>query len=801
MGKRSKSREKLDIKTGILSLKPKGKKSEPVKLVIEEKKLHELAFLASIINSSDDAIIGKTLDGIVTSWNPAAEKIFGYAPKEVIGKPVSILIPVDLQKEEREIIKKIKHGKSIDHYETKRLKKDGCVIDVLLTISPIRDSSGNIVGAAKILRDITARKKTEGDLIHVNEQLNVSLKEAADYKHALDESSIVAITEKSGIIKYVNDNFCKISKYSREELIGKDHRIINSGYHPKEFIRELWATISQGKIWKGELKNKARDGSIYWVDTTIVPFLDDQGKPYQYVAIRSEITSRKKAEEEVIKAYQEKETVLNRISDGVVSVDNEWRYTFLNDAALSLPPRRREETLGKVLWEVHPEIVGTVFWEKHQEALRTRKVVEIESFYPPMNIWFSVKVYPSSNGLTIFYKDISDRKKAEAQLKQLNEGLEQKVIERTAQLEASLQELRESEEKFQKAFRASGGGITITRLADATYMDVNEAFAQITGYTREELIGHTSVELGIVLNVKKRDEVLQEVKRHGSASNFEITVRHKSGRQLEVISSVATILLKGEEYAINIIYDITDRKIAEEQLSFANKEMESFSYSVSHDLRAPLRAINGNAKILEEDYLEKFDADGLSALQSIIRNSKRMGVLIDDLLAFSKLGRKPVTRSVIDMMTLVKSIVGELVTDDIEGRTEIKVDVLPPASGDPSLVKQVWVNLISNAIKYSKNKSRTEIVIGAHEKEGMIVYHVKDNGAGFDMLYYDKLFGVFQRLHSTEEFEGTGIGLANVQKIVHRHKGTVWAESKPNEGACFYFSLPHIQSSLYDLNA
>jgi PAS domain S-box-containing protein len=684
MGKRAKSRGRLDIKAGNLFLKPGNKKSQPVKLVVEERKLQELAFLASIVNSSDDAIVGKTLDGMVTSWNPAAEKIFGYSAKEVIGKPISILIPVHLQKEEDEIIEKIRHGKSVDHYETKRIKKDGNIIDVSLIISPIRDSSGNIVGASKILRDTSNRKKTERDLTYANEQLSRSLKEAADYKHALDESSIVAITEKSGIIKYVNDNFCKISKYSREELIGKDHRIINSGYHPKEFIRDLWSTISQGEIWKGELKNKAKDGSIYWVDTTIVPFLDTQSKPYQYVAIRSEITSRKKVEDE---------------------------------------------------------------------------------------------------------------------LKQLNESLEQKVIERTAQLEASLQQLKESEEKFQKAFHANGGGITITRLSDSTYMDVNETFVQMTGYTREELIGHTSAELGMVSDLKRREEILQEIKQHGSARNFEITVCDKSGRLLEVISSVETILLKGEEYAINIIYDITDRKIAEEQLSLANRELESFSYSVSHDLRAPLRAINGNARILEEDYLDKFDAEGLGALQSIIRNSNRMGNLIDDLLAFSKLGRKNLTDSVIDMMALVKSTIEELVTEDIQGRTEINVDVLPPANGDQSLIKQVWVNLTSNAIKYSKNKTRTEIKIGAHEKDGMIVYHVKDNGVGFDMQYYNKLFGVFQRLHSTEEFEGTGIGLANVQKIVHRHKGTVWAESIPHEGACFYFSLPQGRPGLPDLNS
>ncbi len=228
------------------------------------------------------------------------------------------------------------------------------------------------------------------------------------------------------------------------------------------------------------------------------------------------------------------------------------------------------------------------------------------------------------------------------------------------------------------------------------------------------------------------------------------------------------------------------------ELKNTNKELESFSYSVSHDLRAPLRAIGGYAKILEEDYTEKFDSNGTKALHSIMYNSKRMGELIDDLLAFSRLGRKQVTVSEINITTLVRSISEEIVAEDVERTIEFDINILPPAKGDHSLIKQVWVNLISNAIKYSKYKPKPKIEIGAYHKDNFVVYYIKDNGVGFDMQYYNKLFGVFQRLHSQEEFEGTGVGLAIVQKIIYRHNGTVWAESKLNEGACFYFSLPKI---------
>lgn len=230
------------------------------------------------------------------------------------------------------------------------------------------------------------------------------------------------------------------------------------------------------------------------------------------------------------------------------------------------------------------------------------------------------------------------------------------------------------------------------------------------------------------------------------------------------------------------------------QLEAVNKELESFSYSVSHDLRAPIRAINGFTKILEEDYAANLDADGIKVLHSILKNSKKMGELIDDLLAFSRLGRKEVSFTEINMTRLVKTLVDEFIAADTENKIEFNVKDLLPARGDASLIKQVWINLISNAIKYSKYTPKTTIEIGAYEKDDLVIYTVKDNGAGFDMQYYDKLFGVFQRLHSQEEFEGTGIGLAIVQKVVQRHNGAVWAESVLNEGSCFYFSLRGINT-------
>jgi ligand-binding sensor domain-containing protein/signal transduction histidine kinase len=230
-----------------------------------------------------------------------------------------------------------------------------------------------------------------------------------------------------------------------------------------------------------------------------------------------------------------------------------------------------------------------------------------------------------------------------------------------------------------------------------------------------------------------------------------------------------------------------------EELEATNKELEAFSYSVSHDLRAPLRAVIGYSKILEDNFGQKLDVDGRSTLNAILNNSKKMNQLIDDLLTFSKSGKAEMMTTEIDMSALVKSVIEEEMIGNAN-ETDFTVNEILPVKGTQNLIKQVWINLISNAIKYSSHKAKPIIEIGSFIKNNNTVYFVKDNGAGFDMQYYDKLFGVFQRLHSEEEFEGTGIGLAIVQKIINRHNGKVWAESKLDEGSCFYFSLPIINS-------
>ena len=225
------------------------------------------------------------------------------------------------------------------------------------------------------------------------------------------------------------------------------------------------------------------------------------------------------------------------------------------------------------------------------------------------------------------------------------------------------------------------------------------------------------------------------------------------------------------------------------QLEASNKELEGFSYSVSHDLRAPLRAVDGFSRILEEDYAGKLDDEARRLLGVIRDNSRKMGNLVDDLLEFSRLGRRPLSTAAIDMKRVVEEVLGELQASR-EEPPRVVLGALPPGRGDATLLKLVWTNLLGNAVKFSSKRGEPVIEVSGSENGAENVYCVKDNGTGFDMRYYDKLFGVFQRLHSADEFDGTGVGLAIVQRVVLRHGGRVWAEGKVGEGAAFYFALP-----------
>jgi PAS domain S-box-containing protein len=671
--------------------------------ITERKREEEIrGRLAAVVESSDDAIIGKTLDGTITSWNPGAVKLFGYSSAEAVGKSMRMLLPPERANEETDILARIARGEAVDHFETVRVRKDGRKIDISATISPIKNSLGAVVGASKIARDMTEHKRAEAALQASLAASKAALKELADQKFALDQHAIVAVTDVQGTITYVNEKFCTISQYSKNELIGQNHRILNSGHHPRTFFQEMYHAIADGKVWHGEIKNRAKDGSFYWVDTTIVPFVAADGKPRQYVAIRADITERKRATEVLaaqaleLSRYAEKlstsqqalqsqtlmlQSVLDSMSEGLVVADENGKFIIWNPAAdrivglgaANVPSGEWNKHYGVFL----PDTV-TPFPPEQNPLLRAihGEVCSAEMFLRNTElsegVWIDSSASPLKNkdnvarGAVIAFRDITQRKKDEQKIRKLNDELELRVVERTAQLEA------------------------------------------------------------------------------------------------------------------------------------ANKELEAFSYSVSHDLRAPLRHIGGFSKMLVEEFGASLDPTAQHYLDRIQSGTQKMGLLVDELLNLARVGRQAVNRQPTKLNSMVAEVIAILQPENEGRQVEWVVADLPVVDCDPVLVKQVFQNLLANALKFTRSHggmagtpadARTFIEVGCKEDDGQLVFVVRDNGVGFNMKYVDKLFGVFQRLHRAEDFEGTGIGLATVQRIVQKHGGRVWAEGELDKGAAFYFTL------------
>lgn len=329
--------------------------------------------------------------------------------------------------------------------------------------------------------------------------------------------------------------------------------------------------------------------------------------------------------------------------------------------------------------------------------------------------------------------------------------------------------------------------------ASGSFVNINNTLLRWLGYERDEVIG--TMKFTDVIPPEDHPlfwQRFESFKTSGEISNIEFNFIRRNGSRFPVSLSATAIRGATGNYMKSraITLDITERKQAEAKVKHLNLELESFTYSVSHDLRAPLRSIDGYSKILQEDYQDKLDDEGKRVIHVIMNNAKRMGKLIDDLLDFSRLGRKEMLLTSLNMTQFVKNIAQELV-DHEKGRTiDLRVNPLVPASADVDMIRQVWENLLSNAFKFTGNVTRASIEVSSSETDSEIIYSIKDNGVGFDMQYVGKLYNVFQRLHKIQDFSGTGVGLAIVKRIIDRHHGRVWAESRINDGATFYFTLP-----------
>jgi PAS domain S-box-containing protein len=368
------------------------------------------------------------------------------------------------------------------------------------------------------------------------------------------------------------------------------------------------------------------------------------------------------------------------------------------------------------------------------------------------------------------------------------------VTERTRKEEA----LREAEGRFRSAFENAPIGVAIVDL-EGRFVQVNRSLCEILGYPEKELLATTFLMITYPDDV---DVSLAHVRRviEGEIDSYSLEKRYVGADGSPVWVSLSVSLVRDAEdnplYFVDQIQDITRRKLAEEQLAhraeelaLANSELEQFAYSVSHDLRTPLRSIDGFAQLLLEEYADQLDEEGREYLRRVRANSQRMGLLIDDLLSLSRVTHSEMLRTTVDLSALAESVVDELRQGDPDRQVQVEIASGMVVTGDAGLLRAALENLLGNAWKFTSKEPHARIQFGSTSYDGAPAYFVRDNGTGFDMAYADKLFGAFQRLHAAHEFEGTGVGLATVQRVIHRHGGRVWAEGEVGRGATFYFTL------------
>jgi PAS domain S-box-containing protein len=734
--------------------------------------------------------------------NQRYEEWFGRSVSTVYGQHLRDVVGEAAYTKIRPYVETVLSGQEIT-YEQEIPYQDGGTRYIRATYVPQCDEQGDVAGFVALVNDITERK-------HLEDELRQS---EARFRRLVDSNIIgVLFPDLEGNIFDANDAFLQIVGYTREEL--QRGELNWRALSPPEY-----KAIDDQKV--EELKTRGYcipyEKDYIRKDGSRVPLLVGaallEGSQQDTVAYVVDLSERKQAE----LALRESEQRFRHMADTapvliwMSGVDQLCNY--FNKPWLDFTGRTVEQELGNGWTQgVHPDHwqycldTYTNAFDARQEFRMEYRLRRFDGEYRWVLDTGIPRFTPEGEFLGYIGSciDISDRKLAEQEIIQLNQSLNRRIHELETLLEVIPVGIGIAEDAQCQRIRANP---TLARQLRIT----PDANASLSALPQEKPSDFQIYCNNQVLTINELP--MQYAATHGvEVVNVEIETVYDDGEIAQHLVSAAPLFDEqgNSRGCIAAFLDITERKLAEAeirqlnekleqrvkertaQLEAINKELESFSYSVSHDLRAPLRHISGFIDLLEKRTANTLDETSLRYLQTITQTAKHAGKLIDDLLSFSRMGRTEMRYTTVNMTYLVNDVQHNIEQAIQLNRRKIswQIEELPTVQGDPSMLRLVVHNLLENAIKYTATREQAEIHIGSQETEHEFVFFIKDNGVGFDMRYVHKLFGVFQRLHSAQEFEGTGIGLANVQRIIHRHGGRIWAEGVVEKGATFYFSLP-----------
>jgi PAS domain S-box-containing protein len=607
----------------------------------------------------------------------------------------------------------------------------------------------------------------------ISKQLAASDANLKDIKAALDASTIVAITDKHGKILFVNDKFEEISKYKKEEILGENHRLLNSGYHSKEFFHDLWSTIHSGQIWRGEIRNKAKDGSFYWVDTTIVPFLNKKGKPIQYIAIRSDITKRKQAEQdrlESLKGIRDISFALDQ-SSIIAITDEKGRITTVNDKFCEISKYSREELIGQDHRILNSGYHSKDFFKDLWKTIGQGMVWKGEICNQAKDgtlYWVDTTIVPFLNDKRKPYQyvairtDISNRKLAE---ENLIATIKDNTDIRFALDQSSI-----------VAFTDAKGIIT----------SVNDKFCEISKYNREEIIGKNHSVLNSGFHSKEFFKNLWKTIGEGRVWKGELRNKAKDGTLYWVDTTIVPFLNeRGNPYQyLAIRNDITERKKTEEVLHRQDKlaAVGQLAAGVAHEIRNPLTSMRGYAEFLQ---LDEKDPERLEFLNIILDEIERVNTIVEDFMVLAK--PKAVELEEKNVVPVIKNVVALLEFEARKKNVHLSFDCnqeIIQIECDENRLKQVFLNFIKNGIEAMPNGGDLHVKTIIHDNKVQI--SIQDTGVGIPK---EKLKQLGEPFYTTKK-NGNGLGLMVSFKIIESHNGNVFVESEPNKGTTFNIQLP-----------